>query len=92
VVGGGHGGGVRPSDGGGACSISAWGGRRRLTGLSGPKGRVGQLAARPIGPEGEKNPFGIKLRFLNLPGLWKFVHGDLERILSCQTKMRKSFS
>jgi hypothetical protein len=33
---------------------------------------VGRLAAGPIGPEAETNPFRIKIRFLNLR-LWKFV-------------------
>jgi hypothetical protein len=43
---------------------------------------VGQLAAGPIGPEAEKNPFGIKIRFLNLSKLWKYVQGDLGEILT----------
>jgi hypothetical protein len=53
-------GGTRSSGDGGACSVSAWGGRRRPGGPSGLKGRVGQLAARPIGPEAEKNSFQNK--------------------------------
>jgi hypothetical protein len=76
VADGSHGGGTRPSSGGGACSISPWGGRRP-TGLGGPKGRVRRLAVWPIGPEVEKNLFGIKIGFLNLSRLWKFVQGDL---------------
>jgi hypothetical protein len=67
------GGGVRLSDGGGACSILAWGGRRRPTGSGGPKCPVGWVAAGPIESEGKKNPFGIKIGFLNLPRLWKFL-------------------
>jgi hypothetical protein len=55
VAGGGLGGGARPS--GDACSVSAWGGRRRPAGLGGPKGWVGRLAAGPIGPEAEKKSF-----------------------------------
>jgi hypothetical protein len=47
-------GGVRSSNGGGACSVSAWGGRRRSVGPGGPKGRVGRLATGPIGPEAKK--------------------------------------
>jgi hypothetical protein len=39
------------------------GGKGRPTGPDGPKGRVGQLAAGPIGPEAEKNPLGIKIGF-----------------------------
>jgi hypothetical protein len=50
-------------------------------GPGGPKGRVGRLAAGPIGPEAEKNPFKIKIGFLNLPMLQKFVQGDLGGIL-----------
>jgi hypothetical protein len=65
VAGGGHGGGARPSGGHDACSTSTWGGRRCPAGPGGPKGRVGQLAAGPIGPEAEKNPFRIKIGFLN---------------------------
>jgi hypothetical protein len=42
---------------------------------------VGRLAAGPIGPEAEKNPFKIKIGFLNLPMLQKFVQGDLGGIL-----------
>jgi hypothetical protein len=34
---------------------------------------VGWLATGPIGPEAEKNPFGIKIGILNLPWLWKFA-------------------
>jgi hypothetical protein len=53
----------RPSVGAGE------GGRGRPVGRGGPKGLVGQLAAGPIGPEAKKNPFGIKIGFLNLPRL-----------------------
>jgi hypothetical protein len=45
------------------------GGRGRLVGPSGPKGRLGWLADGPVGPEAEKNPFRIKIGFLNLPRL-----------------------
>jgi hypothetical protein len=54
VAGGSHGGSVRPSSGGGACSILAWGGRRRPAGLGGQKCPVGQLAAGLIGSEAKK--------------------------------------
>jgi hypothetical protein len=79
VAGGGHGGGTRPSGGGGACSVLVWGGRRP-TGLGGPKGRVGWLVAGPIETEAEQNPFRIKIGFLNLPRIWKFVQGNFEGI------------
>jgi hypothetical protein len=58
------------------------GGRGRSVGPGGPKGRMGRLAAGPVGPKAEKNPFRIKIRFLNLPRLWKFIEGDLFRILT----------
>jgi hypothetical protein len=40
-----------------ACALcfSAGGGRRRLARLGGPKGRMGRLAAGPIGPKVEGN-------------------------------------
>jgi hypothetical protein len=80
--GGDHGGGARQSGGGGACSISTWGGRRRPARPGGPKGRVGRVAAGLIGPEAEKNPFGIEFGILNLPSLWKFVQRDFRGILT----------
>jgi hypothetical protein len=43
---------------------------------------VGHLAAGPIGPEAEKNPFRIKIGFLNLLWLEKFAQGDLGGILT----------
>jgi hypothetical protein len=43
---------------------------------------VGRLAAGPIGPKAEKNPFGIKIEFFNLPRFCKFVQGDLGGILT----------
>jgi hypothetical protein len=49
---------------------------------------VGWLGQRPSGPRGqpginqEKRNFQIKIRFLNLPRLWKFVEGDLGGILT----------
>jgi hypothetical protein len=41
VAGGDQGGGMRPSDGGSACSVLAWGGRRRSSGPAGCWGRLG---------------------------------------------------
>jgi hypothetical protein len=40
---------------------------------------VGRLAT---GLEAKKNLFRIKIGFLNLPRLWKFVQGDLGGILT----------
>jgi hypothetical protein len=51
-------------------STGAGKGRRgRPVGPGGPKCRVSRLAAMPIGLEAEKNPFGVKIRFLNLSRL-----------------------
>jgi hypothetical protein len=58
------------------------GGRGRPTGPDGPKGLVGRLAAGPIRPEAEKNPFRIKIGFLNVLRLWKFAQGHLGGILT----------
>jgi hypothetical protein len=80
VAGGGQGGGARPFGDGGACFVLAWGGRRQV-GSGGPKGCVGRLATGPMGSEAE-NPFSIKIGFLNLLRLWKFVQGDLGGILT----------
>jgi hypothetical protein len=44
--------------------------------LSWPAELLGQL-----GQKLKKIPFGIKIRFLNLQRLWKFVQGDLGGIL-----------
>jgi hypothetical protein len=90
VAGGCHGGGTRPSSGGGACSILAWGGRRRLAGPGGPKCPVGRLAAGPIGSEAKKNHFGIKIGFLNQPRLWKIVQGDFGGIFTQRVFLNSS--
>jgi hypothetical protein len=50
-------------------------------GRGGQKGRMGRLAAGPVGSEAEKNPFE-KIGFFNLPRLWKFAQGDLGGILT----------
>jgi hypothetical protein len=42
---------------------------------------VGWLAAGPIGLKARGNSFWNKIGFLNLQRLWKFVQGDLGRIL-----------
>jgi hypothetical protein len=43
---------------------------------------MGRLAAGLVGPEAEKNPFRIKIGFLNLRMLLKFAQGDLGEILT----------
>jgi hypothetical protein len=49
-------------------------------GLAGPKAK---RAARLAGPKiRKKRNFRIKIGFLNLPRLWKFVEGDLGGILT----------
>jgi hypothetical protein len=51
--------------------------------LAGLRGRVGRLAAGPIGLKSkEKILFRINIGFLNLPRLCKFVEGDLGGILT----------
>jgi hypothetical protein len=71
---------------------SAWGGWLGLPGRSRPGGlarpawplgaRWAGSASGPIGPKLKKISFPIKIEFLNLPRLWKFVEGDLGGILS----------
>jgi hypothetical protein len=39
-------------------------------------------AARLAGPKARKLISELKIGFLNLPRLWKFVEGDLEGILT----------
>jgi hypothetical protein len=71
-------------------------GARRLSGLGRPvgfglrerRGASGSwLGRRPSGPQGRpggkqgKRIFELKIRFLNLARLWKFVEGDLGGIL-----------
>jgi hypothetical protein len=48
--------------------------------LAGLRGRAGRLAAGPKAKE--IFFFRIKIEFLNLPRLWKFVEGDLGGILT----------
>jgi hypothetical protein len=48
-------------------------------GLAGPEA---ERAARLAGSKARKKNFGIKIGFLNLPRLWKFVEGDLGGILT----------
>jgi hypothetical protein len=58
--------------------FSAEGGRR---GRVDQKAELAHMVVGPTGPEAEKSPFGIKIRFFNLQRLWKFVQGDLGRIV-----------
>jgi hypothetical protein len=67
---------VREGGRGRGRSLVGWLG---LLGCLGPKGRMGRLAVG-LKVEG-KNHFTIKIGFLNIPGLWKFVQGDLGGIL-----------
>jgi hypothetical protein len=54
----------------GAARPVGWLGQR----LSGPQGRLGRKYGKRI--------FELKIGFLNLPRLWKFVEGDLGEILT----------
>jgi hypothetical protein len=48
-------------------------------GLAGPEA---ERAARLVGPKARKMISELKIGFLNLPRLWKFVEADLGGILS----------
>jgi hypothetical protein len=47
--------------------------------MAGPEA---EQAARLARPKARKKNFRIKIGFLNLPRLWKFVEGDLGGILT----------
>jgi hypothetical protein len=49
------------------------------SGLAGPEA---EGAARSAGPKSRKRISELKIRFLNLPRLWKCVEGDLGGILT----------
>jgi hypothetical protein len=49
-------------------------------GLAGPEAK--RAAGWPGWKSGKKRNFRIKIGFLNLPRLWKFVEGDLGGILT----------
>jgi hypothetical protein len=51
---------------------------RRGESPAGPSGPMAEWAARSAGPKAKKRIYELKIRFLNLPRLWKFAHGDLE--------------
>jgi hypothetical protein len=63
---------------GSARMVSAYGGGV-ASGLAGPEA---EWAARSAGPKSRKRISELKIRFLNLPRLWKFVEGDLGGILT----------
>jgi hypothetical protein len=53
-------------------------GSRRPAGCSGPaRAGLGRMGRNP-----KKIPFRIKIKFLNIPRLWKFAQGDLGGILT----------
>jgi hypothetical protein len=56
-----------------ACADDAAGG------LAGPEA---ERAAGSAGPKARNRISGLKIIFLNLPRLWKFVEGDLGGILT----------
>jgi hypothetical protein len=45
-------------------------------------GLEAERAAGSAGPKAKKIVFELKIGFLNLPRLWKFVEGDLGGILT----------
>jgi hypothetical protein len=57
---------------------AGWAGRDDF-GLPGRRGRTGRGVGRA---ESKEKNFQIKIGFLNLPRLWKFVEGDLGGILT----------
>jgi hypothetical protein len=59
-------------------TVSAYGGGA-ASGLAGPKA---EWATRSDGPKSRKRISELKIEFLNLPRLWKFVEGDLGGILT----------
>jgi hypothetical protein len=62
-----------------AGTVSAYGGGA-ASGLAGPEA---EWATRSAGPKIRKKGISeLKIGFLNLPRLWKFVEGDLGEILT----------
>jgi hypothetical protein len=53
-------------------------GNGAAAGLAGPEA---ERAAKSAGPKAKKRVFELKIGFLNLPRIWKFVEGDLVGIL-----------
>jgi hypothetical protein len=73
---------------------AAWAGRDDLAcgngaagGLAGPEA---ERAARLAGPKARKMISELKIRFLNLSRLWKFVEGDLGGILTWRFFLKSS--
>jgi hypothetical protein len=64
--------------GGPTGTVSACGGGAASR-LAGPEA---EWAARSAGPKSRKRISELKIGFLNLPRLWKFVEGDLRGILT----------
>jgi hypothetical protein len=64
--------------GGPAGAVSACGGSE-ASGIAGPEA---EWAARSAGPKSRKRISELKIGFLNLPRLWKYVEGDLGGILT----------
>jgi hypothetical protein len=71
---------MRPMCGldGPAGTVSAYG-DGPAGGLAGPEA---ERAAGSAGPKARKRIFELKIGFLNLPRLWKFVEGDSGGILT----------
>jgi hypothetical protein len=71
---------MRPTHGldGPAGTVLACGGGA-ASGLAGPEA---EWAARSAGPKSRKRISELKIGFLSLPTLWKFVEGDLGGILT----------
>jgi hypothetical protein len=61
-----------------AWTISACG-DGATSGLAGPEA---EWATGSVGPKERKRISELKIRFLNLPRLWRFVEGDLGGILT----------
>jgi hypothetical protein len=57
-------------------------GLRERRGPAGPAGPKADRAARSAGPKARKKNFQIKIGFLNLARLWKFLEEDLGGILT----------
>jgi hypothetical protein len=67
-------------------ALAGWAGRAisacgdgAAGGLAGPEAKP---AAGSAGPKARKRISELKIRFLNLPRLWKFIEGDLGGILT----------
>jgi hypothetical protein len=68
---------MRGLDGPAGTALACGGGA--ASGLARPEA---EWAARSAGPKSRKRISVLKIGFLNLPRLWKFVEGDLGGILT----------